>query len=379
MLDCFRFASKVAQKALKGTPLVDALLAKAEKEGKLAGEGSSDLPNEVAARAELEAISPRPKACFGDFSYQNAVSCDLSVIVPVFNTERFVGGCLDSILAQDVNFDMEVVAVNDGSTDRSLEVLQSRAEWDGRLRIVDQENKGFSGARNAGIDVSRGRVLCFVDSDDMLVPGHLNALWSGIAKDSGVFVSGTYTKMSEDGEILAAVRGPRIHGAPWSRLFWREQWSDIRFPEGFWFEDTLIAYCIKSRYTERFVQDAGYLRRVRTDSITATHDGSPKSIDSFWVVEEMIDWCRKLSIPLERVYEQTVVQFGSLLWDRTRSLDDYQRRCLFVCCCCLVERVFGTLRETGSLPRLDGRLGFLERSLLSRNYPLWRESCKWIR
>ena len=362
----------MTQKALRGTPFADALLAKAEKESKLAGEGSSGLPNEVIARAELETISPRPKACFRDFSYQNAVSCDLSVIVPVFNTERFVGDCLDSILAQDVTFDVEVVAVNDGSTDGSLKVLQSRAKRDGRLRIVNQENKGFSGARNAGIDASRGRALCFVDSDDMLAPGHLKALWSGLTKDFEGFVSGTYTKMNEGGDILAAVKGPRIHGAPWSRLFRREQWSDIRFPEGFWFEDTLIAYCIKSRYTERFVQDAGYLRRVRTDSITATHDSSPKSLDSFWVVEEMIDWCHRLGISLERVYEQTVVQFGSLLWNRTRSLGDYQKRCLFVCCCSFIERTFGDLREAGVLPQLSGRLVFLER--LVSGYANWEIS-----
>lgn len=93
----------------------------------------------------------------------------LSVVVPVYNVERWVDRCLESLAAQDFT-DFEVVCVNDGSTDASRARL---AAWEGReprLRVVDQDNRGLSAARNAGIRAARGDYVCFLDADDRLLP-----------------------------------------------------------------------------------------------------------------------------------------------------------------------------------------------------------------
>ena len=90
--------------------------------------------------------------------------------MPVYNTERYLAECLGSIVGQKVDFDMEVVVVNDGSSDGSLNVIKNFAAKDARIRVIDQANRGFSGARNVAIDAIRGGVLCFVDSDDALAP-----------------------------------------------------------------------------------------------------------------------------------------------------------------------------------------------------------------
>lgn len=94
----------------------------------------------------------------------------LSVIVPVYNAEEYLSRCLDSLLNQGVE-DYEVICVNDGSTDGSLEILNGYAErYPTVMRIINQENGGVSVARNAGLDVARGDVIAFCDADDYLVP-----------------------------------------------------------------------------------------------------------------------------------------------------------------------------------------------------------------
>ena len=94
----------------------------------------------------------------------------LTVVVPVYNVEKYLDECLSSVAGQDFG-DFEVVCVNDGSTDGSREILSAWERRDARVRVVDQRNGGLSSARNAGIRAARGDYVCFLDSDDRLAPG----------------------------------------------------------------------------------------------------------------------------------------------------------------------------------------------------------------
>ena len=93
----------------------------------------------------------------------------LSIIVPIFNQEAYLHKCLDSILTQSYN-DMEIICVNDGSTDSSQKILEEYAAKDDRIVIVVKENGGLSSARNAGMKVMRGDIVAFIDSDDYIDP-----------------------------------------------------------------------------------------------------------------------------------------------------------------------------------------------------------------
>ncbi len=92
-------------------------------------------------------------------------SVDVSVIVPVFNAEDFLSECLDGVTAQS-GISLEVLCVNDGSTDSSLAILQEYSSRDPRVRVIDRPNGGASAARNAGLREATGRYICFLDSDD---------------------------------------------------------------------------------------------------------------------------------------------------------------------------------------------------------------------
>ena len=91
----------------------------------------------------------------------------ISVIVPVYNVEKFLARCLDSILGQSLR-DIEVICVDDGSPDNSIEILNRYAARDSRIRIVRQANRGLGGARNTGIEAAEGEYVGFVDSDDWI-------------------------------------------------------------------------------------------------------------------------------------------------------------------------------------------------------------------
>ena len=91
----------------------------------------------------------------------------LSIIVPVYNVEKYLARCIDSILAQTFT-DFELILVDDGSTDNSGEICDEYAGKDPRIIVIHKENGGVSSARNHGLDIARGEYITFVDSDDQI-------------------------------------------------------------------------------------------------------------------------------------------------------------------------------------------------------------------
>ena len=91
----------------------------------------------------------------------------ISIIIPVYNTAKYLKRCLDSVLAQSYK-DFEMVIINDGSTDNSLSICESYAQKDERIEILNLQHNGVSNARNNGISKAKGEFICFVDSDDKI-------------------------------------------------------------------------------------------------------------------------------------------------------------------------------------------------------------------
>lgn len=99
----------------------------------------------------------------------------VSIVMPIFNGERFLRSSLDSLLAQTFQ-DFEVICVNDGSTDLSESIINEYAERDSRVKTVNQANGGVASARNAGIENAEGRYLLFCDDDDLFASNMLEAM-----------------------------------------------------------------------------------------------------------------------------------------------------------------------------------------------------------
>lgn len=111
----------------------------------------------------------------------------VSVLVPVYNVEKYLRQCLDSIIGQTLS-DIEIICVNDGSTDGSLEILREYEKRDGRIKIIDKPNGGLPSARNAGLDAASGEYVSFVDSDDYIQPNMLSALYANAGKTGAEIV-----------------------------------------------------------------------------------------------------------------------------------------------------------------------------------------------
>lgn len=129
----------------------------------------------------------------------------VSIIMPMYNAGRFVGECVDSVLAQDMP-DWELLVVDDGSTDASAAIVAGRmAAAGGRLRLLSQSNSGVSAARNRALDEARGRYVMFVDADDVLPPGALSA-YADAARGLGYpdMLRCEYTAVDADGAPLFA-------------------------------------------------------------------------------------------------------------------------------------------------------------------------------
>lgn len=104
------------------------------------------------------------------------MSIDVSVIIPVYNSERYLPECIESLIRQTLQA-CEFIFINDGSTDRSLEILEKYQQCDERIKIYNQENQGVSAARNYGIQLAKGKYIGFVDSDDMIEADYFNTLY----------------------------------------------------------------------------------------------------------------------------------------------------------------------------------------------------------
>lgn len=111
----------------------------------------------------------------------------VSVVVPVYNSEKYLNKCLDSVINQTLH-EIEIICINDGSTDGSADILDSYAKKDSRLKIITQENQGLSTTRNNGIKISRGEYISFVDSDDWIDEDFLEKLYYS-AKNSNADIA----------------------------------------------------------------------------------------------------------------------------------------------------------------------------------------------
>lgn len=222
---------------------------------------------------------------------QDSTPIRLSIIIPVYNTERFLKDCLDSLLHQGIE-DCEILCVNDGSTDSSPRILEEYAARDARFRVLHQENAGLSAARNRGVEMARGRYLYFCDSDDMICGTMLRTLLELAEARGALLAAYDYRRVSEEtvytpgeeapneGRILQGVESVLSRHYVWSYVIAREavETHGIRFLEGFKYsEDELFMARIKALVPSQrvcYLKAVGYLYRQNSHSIMHEFSGN---------------------------------------------------------------------------------------------------------
>lgn len=221
----------------------------------------------------------------------------VSIIVPVYNVEQYLAYCLDSVLAQTYPH-LEIICINDGSTDSSLSILKRYADRDRRIIVISQENKGLSASRNVGLKHAKGQYVYFLDSDDLIVPESIQELLAVAEKEELDILYYDY-KMSFENPLVEEQFHGRWENKPRSKeytavmtgqqmfaqmfqnedyrphvpfAFYRRDFIEnekLHFYEGIVHEDLLFSFCAMlsaKRVAHR--KKTFYEYRIRSGSIT---------------------------------------------------------------------------------------------------------------
>lgn len=226
----------------------------------------------------------------------------ISVIIPVYNVEKYLRQCLDSVLTQTF-CNLEVIAVDDGSTDSSGIICDDYQQKDNRVKVVHKPNGGLSSARNSGLDIARGEWIFFLDSDDYIVPECLERLHI-TATDSGadiVTAASTHNENSLGNGRGVSILDSKI--AIWrtlhqthrmlnmacAKLYRRNIFDTERFTEGRWYEDLDAFYRFFDRARSiAVVNKVMYFYRLHSNSFLG--HWTPQRLQVLDIMQRMREW-----------------------------------------------------------------------------------------
>ena len=228
----------------------------------------------------------------------------LSIIVPVYDVERYLQKCMDSILAQTFT-DFELILVEDGSPDNCPALCDAAAAKDARIRVIHQKNGGLSAARNAGLDAARGDWIGFVDSDDYIAPEMYEMLYKAVQSTGADLALCDYVEVDETGalcpqmhvslsgteltgrELLQKASGLMVQLA-WNKLYRRAIFAQLRYPVGKVNEDLFVIpeICLNTQRAV-VVPEVLYYYVQRSDSImgksnTLRHFDAAEAACRYW-------------------------------------------------------------------------------------------------
>ena len=228
----------------------------------------------------------------------------VSVIIPVYNVKPYLAEALGSVVHQSYP-QLEILVIDDGSTDGSGALCDHYAAHDPRIRVIHQSNRGLSAARNAGLDAMTGQAVAFLDSDDAFSPEMIRAMLEAMQREQADLVVCSYsvhpvqTLMTAANakhrkcssrprggcyDRVAAIRAladGQLENVVWNKLYSSALWRDLRFPEGHVYEDVETAFRVYDN-----------VRRLCVlDDILVSHRLRPGSITAVSSEANIRDWC----------------------------------------------------------------------------------------
>ena len=261
----------------------------------------------------------------------------ISVIIPVYNVENYIGRCLDSILAQThSNFD--IILINDGSTDNSGRICDEYAKKDSRINVLHQHNQGVAVARNVGLDWifnnSDSEWFAFIDSDDWVNPSYLQFLLEACLNNNSFISICNYERkdkyesmdsyscsttdlwLTEDFFIenhCAAV-------VPWGKLYKKELFKDIRYPVGKIHEDEFVTYKILFQYERTpVINEKLYNYFINKNGIVHSY-WNPARMYVFEAIDERIEFFKSRN--MDKLYRWQVNKYITYLCNYYFEVDD---------------------------------------------------------
>ena len=227
----------------------------------------------------------------------------ISVIVPVYNVKKYVGKCLDSILKQKYE-NLDILVIDDGSTDGSSEICDRYAAKDKRVRVFRKKNGGLSDARNFGLRKAKGNIVAFIDGDDFVKEDYISAMYEVMAKNNaGVVICGyndvipaEKTMSGKDATVKLLTQHENIDIVAWNKLYKKFIFmqNEIRFPVGKKHEDTLTTYKVLAKAKKvSYIDKSLYCYIDRKDSIMNTEKAEGRLAMRELAAKEAVEYFSK--------------------------------------------------------------------------------------
>lgn len=283
------------------------------------------------AKKILEEYSPNPSTtCVGN----NLLTpiYDLQIIIPAFNAESYLSDCLDSVVNQQTEYSFIATVINDGSTDRTAEILEKyQKNYPSIFEIITQNNQGHSGARNQALNVLKGRKITFLDSDDVLEVGAIQSLMDashGMDIVQGSWYTFENRHQNNNKHICDA---KSLSGYPWGKVFRAEVLEKFRFPDGYWFEDTPISFILYGqKLNTKVIKEVVYGYRINPDGITSKSIESKRCIESYYITELCLREFSAFGVPYDdRAYRYFLKQC-KMNWGRAKKRPKEVREAIFI-------------------------------------------------
>lgn len=269
----------------------------------------------------------------------------ISIIVPVYNVEKYICRCIDSILNQTFS-DFELILVDDGSPDNCPQICDYYFNMDNRVKVIHKENGGVSSARNAGLDIAKGEYIAFVDSDDWIEEDMYQILYNTSVKyDADVVECDIFFIYNHVDNINKCINGEtqignrdfaleRIMKIPssnfvYNKLYKRYTFKNLRFPNAKRFEDVYITYKIILK-TEKYIyiNSKKYYYFIRENSLSHMKNYSTELLEAIYSQEERFYSLKKNVVPkyiidlAEQRYLLDLLRHYRLLSKNCRSDED---------------------------------------------------------
>lgn len=345
--------------------------------------GSCELPELGAALEHLSSVSPDPgNSCLWEKKCGAVSGIELDIIIPAYNAEAYIARCLDSALNQQTTHSFRLIVIDDGSKDATGAIIDSYG-GDPRLLIKHQENRGLAGARNAGLELSDAQYVMFLDSDDFLTEGSIEALMSAAKESRALITEGGFIRCDLSGRKLSVDNhksgrlDPRrdLYGFACMKLFRAEVFERICFPLNYLYEDSIMSQLVyplcQAKGELAFgVSDYVYNYSVNPNGITGSSKARPKSIDSLWVSLQLYRDRQKLGLENDQAYYEYILNMLLLSYRRAQDQSEETKKAMFVVWKDFIDKEFSAFKTENSKHKI------LEQAVREENFPLYKAACE---
>lgn len=315
---------------------------------------------------------------------KDEVNCDLSIIVPCYNEEVYIEQCIDSIVNQICHYQLELIIIDDGSTDNTGTLLKKYIKSE-HIKIITQKNHGLGFSRNVGLSEASGKYIMFVDADDVLQKGIIEQMLNGALRSradiidanySFIYQNQIYNTLAWKKELIDLKVMPECifesEGFPWLKIYKRELFHGAFFPENVLFEDTLIRMIIMQRaHTYYRLNCYGYCYRKHSNSIVANCIKKHQGLDAVLTVIYLLKLQEQLNLQWNpTLYKVILLQLTKYLYPRIRYLSDSNLRQVLLYC------RDGIMKVHKSSCKLPMKYRLLQDSILKLDLEGWKQlSC----